>query len=206
MYLLARGLPELTKLMGKSWFLQLSCLTSVLSPPALLWLLRHTRCVPRSESVYMLFPLREALVPLLSAEGRAERSNVPAVRSLFWSWLRLSSRKACVNIRLSFPYCIILAVLVVHWLSRVLLFGTPRDCSTPGFPVHHQHPELAQTHIHRVSDAIQPSHPLSSPSPPALSLSQHHDLFPWVGFSHQVIKALQVQHQSLQWIFRVDFL
>ena len=53
----------------------------------------------------------------------------------------------------------------------------PMDCSTPGLPVHHQLPELAQTHVHRVSDAIQPSHPLSSPSPPAFNLSQHQSLF-----------------------------
>ena len=54
---------------------------------------------------------------------------------------------------------------------------SPMDCSTPGFPVHHQLPELAQTNVHRVSDAIQPSHPLSSPSPPAFNLSQHESLF-----------------------------
>ena len=53
----------------------------------------------------------------------------------------------------------------------------PMDCSTPGFPVHHQLPELTQTHVHRVSDAIQPSHPLLSPSPPAFNLSQHRGLF-----------------------------
>ena len=53
----------------------------------------------------------------------------------------------------------------------------PMDCSTPGFPVHHQLLELAQTHVHRVGDAIQPSHPLLSPSPPALNLSQHQGLF-----------------------------
>ena len=53
----------------------------------------------------------------------------------------------------------------------------PMDCSIPGLPVHHQLPELAQTHVHRVGDAIQPSHPLSSPSPPALNLSQHQGLF-----------------------------
>ena len=52
----------------------------------------------------------------------------------------------------------------------------PMDCSTPGFPVHHQLPEFAQTHVHRISDAIQPSHPLSSPSPPAFNLSQHQGL------------------------------
>ena len=53
----------------------------------------------------------------------------------------------------------------------------PMDCSMPGFPVHHQLPELTQTHVHRVSDAIQPSHPLSSPSPPTFNLSQHQALF-----------------------------
>ena len=62
------------------------------------------------------------------------------------------------------------------------------DCSTPGFPVHHQLPEPAQTHVHRVGDAIQPSHPLSSPSPPACSPSQHHSLYHWVSSLHQVAK------------------
>ena len=60
------------------------------------------------------------------------------------------------------------------------------DCSTPGFPVHHQLPELTQTRVHRVGDAIQPSHPLLSPSPPAFNLSQHQSLFKWVSSSHQV--------------------
>ena len=71
-----------------------------------------------------------------------------------------------------------------------------------------QHPESTQTHVHRVNDAIQPSHPLSSPSPPALSLSQHQGLFQWVSSSHQVAKVLefQLQHQSFQWIFKTDFL
>ena len=59
----------------------------------------------------------------------------------------------------------------------------PMDCSTPGFPVHHQLPELAQTHIHWVGDAIQPSHPMSSPSPPAPNPSQHQGLFQWVNFA-----------------------
>ena len=84
----------------------------------------------------------------------------------------------------------------------------PMDCSAPGFPVLHHLPELAQTHVHWVSDAIQPSHPLLSPSPPAFSLSQHEGLFQWISSSHQVTKVLelQLQHQSLQWIFRTDFL
>ena len=64
----------------------------------------------------------------------------------------------------------------------------PMDCSMPGFPVHHQLSEPAQTHIHQVGHAIQPSHPLSSPSPPAFNLSQHQGLFQWVGSSHQVVK------------------
>ena len=84
----------------------------------------------------------------------------------------------------------------------------PLDCSTPGFPVHHQLPEFTRTHAYWVGDAIQPSHPLSSPSPPALNLSQHQGLFQWVSYSHQVAKVLefQLQHQSFQWIIRTDFL
>ena len=64
----------------------------------------------------------------------------------------------------------------------------PMNCSTPGLPVHHQLPEFTQTHIHLVGDAIQPSHPLSSPSPPAPSPSQHQSLFQWVKSSHEVPK------------------
>ena len=112
----------------------------------------------------------------------------------------------------------------VQLLSHVRLFD-PMNCSSPGLPVHHQLPELAQTHvhqvgdaiqlpelaqthIHQVGDAIQPSHPLSSLSPPTFSLSQHQSLFQWVSSSHQVAKVLelQLQHQCFQWIFRTDFL
>ena len=64
--------------------------------------------------------------------------------------------------------------------------GNPMICSTPGLPLHYQLPEHTQTDVHWVSDAIQPSHPLSSPSPPALNLSQHQGLFQWVSSSHQV--------------------
>ena len=77
----------------------------------------------------------------------------------------------------------------------------PMNLSTPGLPVHHQLPEFTQTHVHRVGDAIQPSHPLSSPSPPAPSRSQHQSLFQWVNSSHEVAKVLefQPQYQSFQW-------
>ena len=68
--------------------------------------------------------------------------------------------------------------------------------------------ELAQTHVHWIGDAIQPSHPLSPSSPPAFNLSQHQGLFKWVSYSHQVAKVLELrlQHQPFQWIFRTDFL
>jgi len=81
----------------------------------------------------------------------------------------------------------------------------PIDGSTSGFPVLHHLLELAPTHVHWVSDAIQPSHPLLPPSPPASNLSHHQGLFQWVSSSHQMAKVLelQLQHQSFWWIFRV---
>ena len=84
----------------------------------------------------------------------------------------------------------------------------PHEPSTPGLPVHYQLPEHTQTHVHWVGDAIQPSHPLLSPSPPALNLSQHQGLFKWVSPLHQVAKVLefQLQHQSFQWTPRTDLL
>ena len=83
----------------------------------------------------------------------------------------------------------------------------PMDYSIPCFPVHHQHQELAQAHVHRVGDIIQLSNPLSSLSPPAFDLSQHQGLFKWVSSSHHVAKVLEFQlhHQSFQWIFMTDF-
>jgi len=70
--------------------------------------------------------------------------------------------------------------------------------STPGLPVHHQLLEFTQTHVHRIGDAIQPFHPLSSPSPPAPNPSQHQSLFQGVNPSHEVAKVLEFQHQSFQ--------
>ena len=90
-------------------------------------------------------------------------------------------------------------ISAVQSLSRVGLFVTH------GFPVHHQLPEPTQTHVHWVGNAIQPSHPLWSPSPPAFNPSQHQGLFKWVSSSHQVAKELefQLQHQSHQWTPRI---
>ena len=106
--------------------------------------------------------------------------------------------------------CIKMSFLL--WLNNIPLYCycsvaklyptlcNPMDCSMPVFPVLHYLPEFAQTHVHCVDDAIQSSHPLSSPFPPALSLSQHQDLFQRVNSSHQVAKVLefQFQHQSFQ--------
>ena len=115
---------------------------------------------------------------------------------IFWSWVKCLSS--------------------VQLLSHVHLFATDlMDCSMRDFPVYHQLPELAQIHVHRVGDAIQPSHPLSSPSPTAVNLSQHQGLFKWVSSFYQVAKVweFQLQHQSCQWIysgliqsFRMDWL
>ena len=87
-----------------------------------------------------------------------------------------------------------------------LILWDHMDSSTPGFPVPHYLLEFAQTHILWANEAIQASHPLLPPSPPAFNLSQHQGFFQWVSSSHQVAKTLELQHQSFQWIFRVDFL
>ena len=104
------------------------------------------------------------------------------------------------------------AISSVQSLSCVTLCD-PMDCSTPDLPVHHQLLEVTQTHVHWVGDAIQPSHPLSSPSPPASSLSQYQGLFHWVASSHQVAKVLELsfsispsnEHPELI-SFRMDWL
>ena len=94
--------------------------------------------------------------------------------------------------------------MVVKSVSSVaqscLILCDPMDCSTLGFPVHRQLLELAQTHVHQVGDAIQPCHPLLSPSPPAFNLSQHQGLFQGVSSLHWVARVLefQLQHQSFQ--------
>ena len=108
------------------------------------------------------------------------------------------------------------ALLIIQFSSVAQSCPTlcdPMNCSMPGLPVHHQLPDFTQTHVHWVSDAMQPSHPLLSPSPPALKLSQHQGLFKRVSSLHQVAKVFefQLQHQSFQWIhrtisFRMDWL
>ena len=108
--------------------------------------------------------------------------------------------------------------LIPHFLLLFVQFNSvaqsyptlcdPMNCCTPGLPVHHQLPESTQTYVYWVSDTMQPSHLLSSPSPPALNLSQHQGLFKWISSLHRVAKVLefQLQHQSLQWTLRTDLL
>ena len=91
---------------------------------------------------------------------------------------------------LSIVRCLCNFIFIIFFFSYIFIYESeseaaqscptlcnPMNCSTPGLPVHYQLPKYTQTHVHRVGDAIQPSHPLSSPSPPALNLSQHQDLF-----------------------------
>ena len=103
---------------------------------------------------------------------------------------------------------ILISVQFSSVTQSCLTLCDPMDCSTPGFPVHHQLVEFTQTHVHWVGDAIQQSHPLSFPSPPAPNPSQHQSLFQWVSSSHQEAKVLelQLQHQSFQLTPRTDLL
>ena len=90
-----------------------------------------------------------------------------------------------------YDYCIF--GFIQFSCSVCLTLCDPMNRRTPSLPVHHQLPEFTQTHVHRVSDAIQPSHPLSSPSPPAPNPSQHQSLCQWVNSSHEVVKILEFQ-------------
>ena len=125
-------------------------------------------------------------------------------------WTSISSEPVSfvAIIKICSFFLILYLLVCCSVIQLCLTLCDPMDCSMPGFPVLHYLPELTQTHVHWVGDAIQPSHPLSSPSPPALNLSHHQGLFQWVCSSHQVAKVLglQLHHQSFQWIYRVDFL
>ena len=147
----------------------------------------------------------------------------------YWNFLQhLNFLLSIVNVYI-FVFAFSLAILttfkiffsIYHWPMSIffkiqfssvtqlcMTLCDPMDSSTPGFHVHCQLLGSTQTHIHWVSDAIQLSPPLLSPSPPAFNLSQHQGLFKWDSSMHQVLKVLelQLQHQSFQWIFRTDFL
>ena len=119
-------------------------------------------------------------------------------RQEYWSGVPLPSLKEGIDMAIKH--------MKICSISRVLQFSRsvvsdslqPHGLQHASFPVHHQLPELTQTHVHQVGNTIQPSHPLSSPSPPAFNLSQHQGLFQGVSSSHQVAKVLELQCQSFQ--------
>ena len=153
---------------------------------------------------------------LVSGDTTAERRRVESLGSdpRVWTPAQLLTRSVNTG-GLFNPLCF--SLLICKRETTVQFSSVAQSCptlcdpmnhSTPGLLIHYQLPESTQTHVHWVSDAIQPSHPLSSPSSPALNLSQHQGLFKWLSFSHQVAKVLefQLQHQSYQWTPRTDLL
>ena len=161
---------------------------------------------PFSLDTLLCSPLPRSSAMLLRALDRKKASQ--PLGSYEWSgiicWHKNPVRQ--VNMTLLVAYTLHIQFSSVTQSCPTL--HNPMDCSTPSLPIHHQLPEFTQTHVHWVGDAIQPSHPLSSPFPPAFNLPWHQGLFKWVSSSHQVAKVLefQLQHQSFQWIFRTDFL
>ena len=144
-----------------------------------------------------------------------QKQLIWALLSDMWEWWtnQCSGRRLVLEAENIYPQFSSLGRSVKFMFSSVQLLSHVQLCnsvnhSTPGLPVHHQLLEFTQTHVHPVSDAIQPSHPLSSPSPPVFSLSQHQGPFKWVSSSHQMAKVLefQLQHQSFQWTPRIDLL
>ena len=122
---------------------------------------------------------------------RMDWLDLLAIQGTLKSLLQHHSSKASILWRSAF-----FTVSSVQFSSVTQLCPTlcdPMNCSTPGLPVHHQLPEFTQIHIHRVSDAIQTSHPLSSPSPPAPNPSQHQSLLQCVNTSHEVARVLELQ-------------
>ena len=131
-----------------------------------------------------------------NTEGRRRGPAVPAESSCVGG-RRESSVTVTWRIRMEAPGVWLRPAQLGSVAQSCQTLCDPMDCITPGFPVHHQLPELAQTHVHWVSDAIQPSHPLSSPSPPAFSLSQHQ------GFSNE--SALPIRWPKyLSFIFSIN--
>ena len=165
---------------------------------------------------------------LLNILSRLAIAFLPRSKRLLISWLQwpsaviLEPRKIKSDtVSTVFPFFAMKRWDKMSWssvqFSSVQFSSVAQSCptlcdamnrSTPGLPVHQQLPEFTQTHVHQVGDAIQPSHPLSSPSPPVPNPSQHQSLFQWVNSSHEVANVLefQLQHQSFQWTPRTDLL
>ena len=126
------------------------------------------------------------------------------LRKVKFRWNQVSSWQHRILKETSFWFCIQFSSVA----QSCPTLCDPMNRSTPGLPVHPQLPEITQTHVHPVGDVIQPSHPLSSPSPPAPNPSQHQSLFQWLNSSHEVAKVLEIQleRQSFQRTPRTDLL
>ena len=141
---------------------------------------------------------------------RLKRQSQSKNNTQWWMWLVMEVKSNAVKSSIAQEPGILGPWIKTNSISSVTqscpTLCHPMNRSTPGLPVHHHLPEFTQTHVHRVGDAIQPSHPLSSPSPPAPNPSQHQSLFQWVNSLHEVVKVLefQLQHQSFQWTARTD--
>ena len=162
-------------------------------------------CCPQCSEVIFTYGSLEILFPLLERPF----SNSATMNSTL---LALSSDITSYKKSPQIPQTGLTALYILNLpsFSSVAQSGPTlcdiMDYSMPGLPIHHHLPELAQTHVHWVGNAIQSSHPLSSPYPPAFNISQYQGLFQWVSSLDQVAKVLefQLQHQSFQWIFRTD--
>ena len=155
----------------------------------------------------VLHCLSDSLLKFMSIESVMLSSHVMVCRPLSFC---LQSFPASGSVTKSLTTACSILLLHLRLLSSVaqscLTLCDPMDCNMPGFPVHHQLLELAQTHVHWAGDAIQPSHFLSSLSPPAFNPSQQQGLSQGVSSLHQAAKVLefQLQHQSFQWIFKTS--
>ena len=175
---------------------------------------RGVNDLPQSQTGWVEMKISSLLAQCFAHQPWIPSLTCPLVTLLMWDtfpWI------ACITVCVCVCVCVWVCVCVCVREREFPKGGSccpvaqlcpslcdPMDCSIPGFPVLHYLWEFVQTHIHWVSDAIQPFRVLLSPSP--LNLSQHQGLCQWADFSYQLAKGLELQHQSFQWIFRVDFL
>ena len=160
----------------------------------------RTWYIPKAPSLRTYLLVQEFLLPKLHFQGpwKLHRADDWTPLALSFFIFKTCTEKSAERIQKSFRSV----------AQSCPTLCDPMDCSMPGLPVHHQLQGFTQTHVHWVGDAIQPLHLLSSPSPPALNLSQHRGFFQWVSSLHQMAKVLefQLKHQSFQRTFRTDFL
>ena len=147
-----------------------------------------------SHSIPLLFCLQSCLFQmrwLLTSGGQSMRATAPVFPMIILGWfpLELTGLISLQSKRLSRVF----SIQFSSGAPPCLTLCDPMNCSTPGLPVHHQFLEFTQTHLHQVSDAIQTSHPLSSPFPPNPNPSKHQGLFQWINSSHEVTKVLEFQ-------------